>query len=67
MVTVACLEKEIDVQALIKNWVWSWLGNLVGSVAMAAAVAATGVLSANPMPTAMGMYKCHLPLAQVRV
>lgn len=43
--TVGLLEKRIGLKDLLKVWAWSWMGNLVGSVGLAALVVASGVMA----------------------
>jgi formate/nitrite transporter FocA (FNT family) len=64
----AIYEGKTNMAGLIKNWFWSYSGNFIGSLALVAAVVASGVLAAAPaysIKTAMA--KASLPWAQVRV
>jgi formate/nitrite transporter FocA (FNT family) len=49
----------------VKNWTWSYLGNLVGSLLMVVLVAATGLLAASPVPANMAVAKTAIPFTQV--
>ena len=67
MLAVALYEKKITVQQLLRNWIWSWLGNVVGAFGMVAAVSATGMLTGSWSNgiVAMATMKATLPLGQV--
>ncbi len=53
---------QIKVGDLAKNWFWSYTGNLVGSLAMVAAVVYSGVMAGNMMPVNAAVVKSSLPL-----
>lgn len=65
--TAARVEGKASMGDLMKNWMMSYLGNFVGSVLMAAAVFATGMMVGNPMPVAMTTAKCSLTFGQALV
>ncbi|GFR51552.1 hypothetical protein Agub_g13971 [Astrephomene gubernaculifera] len=69
LVTAAVLENKATVQGLLKNWSCSYLGNLVGSLAMVAVVSATGLLPVSPTGVAasMAVAKSSLPFGQAFV
>jgi len=61
----AIYEGKTDMGGLIKNWFWSYFGNFVGSLALVAAVVASGVLdpcTGYAIKTAMA--KATLPWGQ---
>jgi len=61
----AIYEGKTDMGGLIKNWFWSYLGNFVGSLALVAAVVASGVLdSCTGYAIKTAMAKGTLPWAQ---
>lgn len=51
---------EMSVKELMRNWFFSYAGNLVGSLLMVAAVAAAGSLVGNAMPVNMAVAKTSL-------
>lgn len=62
----AIYEGKTNMGGLIKNWFWSYLGNFVGSLALVAAVVASGVLdSCTGYAIKTAMAKGTLPWAQV--
>lgn len=61
-VASALFEGKIKAGDLAKNWFWSYTGNLVGSLAMVAAVVYSGVMAGNMMPVNAAVAKCSLPL-----
>ncbi|GFR49011.1 hypothetical protein Agub_g11032 [Astrephomene gubernaculifera] len=63
--TCAVFEGKATFRQLLKNWVLSYAGNLVGSLAMVAAVHATGILASNSLPVTMATAKTSLSLTQV--
>ena len=67
LMAVAFYEKKATVQQLLRNWIWSWLGNVVGAFGMVAAVSATGMLTGSWSNgiVAMATMKATLPLGQV--
>ncbi|EFJ43734.1 hypothetical protein VOLCADRAFT_106673 [Volvox carteri f. nagariensis] len=67
LVTAAVLEKKADVKDLAKNWIWSYVGNLIGSLLMVALVAASGLLAASPVPANMAVAKTAIPFGQAVV
>lgn len=42
---VGLLEKKVGLNDLLKIWGWSWLGNLLGSIGLAALVVSSGVMA----------------------
>lgn len=50
----------------MKNWTWSYLGNLIGSLLMVGLVAASGLLSSSLISANMAVAKTSLPFGQVR-
>jgi nitrite transporter NirC len=49
VLTLGVLTKKTSSRDLASNWVWTWLGNLLGSVLLAVIVVRSGVLSAEPI------------------
>ncbi|TFJ81779.1 hypothetical protein NSK_007027 [Nannochloropsis salina CCMP1776] len=47
VVSVALMEKKIKLQQLVKTWVWSYLGNMVGAGFLAALCTYAGVFSSS--------------------
>lgn len=62
----AVYEGKATIGGLIKNWVFSYAGNLLGSLAFVAAVAASGILADATMPVKMATMKTSLTWGQVR-
>lgn len=60
---MAIYEKKTDFGGLMHNWFWSYLGNFVGSLAMVAAVVATGVFAGNTIVPGIAVTKSTLPWA----
>lgn len=50
----------MSVKELMRNWFFSYAGNLVGSLLMVVAVAAAGSLVGNAMPVNMAVAKTSL-------
>jgi formate/nitrite transporter FocA (FNT family) len=67
LVTAALLEGRVSFGQLAKSWIFSWMGNLVGSVALAAAAVAAGVLATNPSVTAVASAKTSLAWGAVSI
>jgi len=61
-VTCALYEKKVTFGQLLKNWFFSYAGNLVGSLLMVCAVGMTGLLTTNPLPVTVAEAKAGLPL-----
>ncbi len=51
---------------LVKNWLASYAGNFVGSVALVALVAASGAMAASQAPAAVAVAKTSLSFSQAR-
>ncbi|KXZ49556.1 hypothetical protein GPECTOR_20g410 [Gonium pectorale] len=66
-VAAAVMEKKASVKDLLKNWTFSYLGNLVGSLAMVGLVAATGLLATSAVPANMAVAKTSLTFGQALV
>src|SRR5262249_7054076 len=49
VLTLGVLTKRATVGDLISNWVWTWIGNLAGSVLVAWMVVQSGLLNDEPM------------------
>lgn len=49
VLTLGVLHKKAHVTDLAANWVWTWIGNLFGSVLLAVMVIRSGVMDADPV------------------
>jgi nitrite transporter NirC len=49
VLTLGVLLRKASLRDLAANWCWTWVGNLAGSVLLAAMVVQSGVLSAEPV------------------
>ncbi len=49
ILTLGVLSRRASVTGLLANWVWTWLGNLAGSVLLAWMVVQAGLLDDEPM------------------
>src|SRR4051794_9873995 len=49
VLTVGVLSGKAKLKDLTANWVWTWVGNLLGSALVAVMVIGSGVLSADPV------------------
>lgn len=49
VLTLGVLTHKATVRDLLANWVWTWIGNLAGSVLLAVMVVRSGVLDADPV------------------
>jgi nitrite transporter NirC len=49
VLTLGVLSKKATTADLASNWVWTWIGNLAGSVLLAVGVVYSGVLDAEPV------------------
>ncbi|KAG2483579.1 hypothetical protein HYH03_017586 [Edaphochlamys debaryana] len=65
MLTAAVIEKKATMAQLWKNWIVSYAGNFVGSIAMVYAVVATGLLATNALPVTMATAKANLAFGEV--
>lgn len=62
---VAIYEGKADMGGLLKNWFFSYAGNLVGSVAMAWLVYQSGVFSTSQVMQNLAVAKTSLPWTTV--
>jgi hypothetical protein len=62
----AIIEGKTDMKGLAHNWFWSYFGNFVGSLALVAMVAYSGVLAGSVLPAKMAVMKTSLTWGQVR-
>ena len=60
LVTMAYLNDKVSKEQLAKSWGYSYAGNFVGSVALAALVVAGGTLSASAAPAAIAAAKTSM-------
>jgi nitrite transporter NirC len=68
VLTLGVLVKKSSVRDLLDNWVWTWIGNLIGSVLLAFMVIQAGVLDVEPVRTfVLGLVekKMNLPPEQL--
>src|SRR6516225_7264364 len=49
VLTLGVLQRKARWSDLAANWIWTWVGNLLGSVLLAVIVVRSGVLSAEPV------------------
>jgi nitrite transporter NirC len=49
VLTLGVFTRKATVRDLLSNWVWTWIGNLLGSVLLAYIVVRSGVLNAEPI------------------
>jgi nitrite transporter NirC len=51
VLTLGVLTKKASIGDLMSNWVWTWIGNLVGSILLAWMVIQSGLFDADPIKT----------------
>src|SRR5947209_746293 len=51
VLTLGVLSRKARVSDLVSNWVWTWIGNLAGSMLLAFIVIRAGVFNADVFPT----------------
>src|SRR5438445_11775550 len=49
VLTLGVLTKKASLRDLVSNWVWTWIGNLLGSVLLAWMVIRSGLFDADPI------------------
>jgi nitrite transporter NirC len=49
VLTLGVFTKKAGIRDLLANWIWTWIGNLAGSVLLAFIVVRSGVLNAEPI------------------
>jgi nitrite transporter len=49
VLTLGVFTRKARVRDLLANWIWTWIGNLLGSVLLAFIVVRSGVLNAEPI------------------
>src|SRR6516225_10243150 len=49
VLTLGVLSKRATARDLASNWIWTWLGNLAGSILLAIIVIRSGVFDADPV------------------
>ncbi len=62
---LAMLEKKANFQQLVKSWVFSYLGNVVGCLLLVTAVTQTGLLAEAAGPGKLSVVKTSLTTGQV--
>src|SRR6266852_1833219 len=68
VLTLGVLTKKSSMRDLLSNWVWTWIGNLLGSVLVAWMVIRSGLFDADPIKTfVLGLVdrKMNLPPDQL--
>jgi nitrite transporter NirC len=68
VLTLGVLTKKAGLRDLVDNWVWTWIGNLLGSVLLAWMVIRSGLLDADPIKSfVVGLVekKMNLPADQL--
>jgi formate transporter len=66
LVVSAWLEKKATFQQLCKSWFFSYAGNFVGSILLAAIAAYSGLLDLSPVATNLAVAKTNLAWGPVR-
>eukprot|EP00903_Cladosiphon_okamuranus_P006030 g5948.t1 len=64
LVTAALIEGKATISGLLKNWSFSWIGNLVGSVLLSKLVMLAGINAAPGTATAIAVSKVSTPCCQ---
>ena len=67
IVTSALLEKKTDLRSLLKNWFFSYIGNFIGSLAMAYLVFIGATLGTSPGAVSLAVAKTSLTFQQAFV
>src|SRR5438552_6755734 len=49
VLTLGVLTKRAGIRDLLTNWVWTWIGNLLGSILLAWVVVRSGLLDIEPI------------------
>jgi nitrite transporter NirC len=49
VLTLGVLTRKATTRELLANWVWTWIGNLIGSILLALVVIRTGLFDADPI------------------
>lgn len=68
VLTLGVLAKKATPSDLASNWIWTWLGNLAGSVLLAGIVIRSGILDADPVKSfilKLVETKMNLPVEQL--
>ncbi|HEV2968791.1 MAG TPA: formate/nitrite transporter family protein [Pirellulales bacterium] len=68
VLTLGVLSKKASPRDLASNWIWTWLGNLAGSMLLAVIVIRSGVMSADPVKSfvlKLVETKMNLPVEQL--
>lgn len=45
LITISCLEKKVDLKGMLRNWIYVYVGNFIGALLLAMAVAYSGPMS----------------------
>jgi nitrite transporter NirC len=63
VLTLGVLTKKAGLRDLVNNWVWTWIGNLLGSVLLAWMVIGSGLFDADPVKGfVLGLVKTKMNL-----
>jgi formate transporter len=63
---LAVLEQQARLRHLAKSWIASWIGNLVGALALAGTYAGSGIYRGNPSPEAFAIQRVSGAWGEVR-
>lgn len=47
LITISCLERKVDLKGMLRNWIYVYVGNFIGALLLAMAVAYSGPMSLN--------------------
>src|SRR6266404_1033179 len=68
VLTLGVLSKKATATDLLSNWIWTWIGNLIGGVLLAVMVVRAGLLDAEPIKGfVLGLVekKMNIPVEQL--
>jgi formate/nitrite transporter FocA (FNT family) len=67
LITASLIEKKTTLQALLKNWFFSYVGNFLGSIILAYLAFASGTLGTGSAASLLAVAKTSLPFSQAFV